>query len=247
MEVQGFDFSELGKEAIDAHKASVEDAKRTEKAEKSVDHTMRRKELLPPNPAELRRMDRDRKEVLKEDSAFIHKNKIAKLKATCARYFNHFNEKYPEIKKFPKPAEKDGLEEWQTYLQNMQDVIGGAKADQRFNTYLGMAMTGVEHMNRTFPELFAGYNICEPVSLAKVVASDEFVMQIEDERAEIIFTHQSWFASGYWSRLLENISKASMAVALKNKELMLSRVVSDEASERLMRGRVKKEVNSDTE
>lgn len=245
MEVQGFDFNDLSKEGIAAQKAQAEEEERAEKAEKSVDASMRRKQLMPPTQAELRRMERDRKEVAKEDSAWVHKNKIAKLKATCTRYFNHFNEKYPEFKKLAKPAEKDGLEEWQSYLQNMQDVIGSGKAEQRFHSYLGMAVSGLENVNKAFPELFAGYNIHSPVSLVQVVNSEQFAQQIEDERAEIIFTHQSWFASGYWSRLLENLSKAAMAVALKNKEVHMAAAQSPEVLERLHRGRVKREPGVD--
>ena len=227
------DFSALSKSVIEAAKRHASEDLADEQAEKSVQHTLLRKEKLPPTQAELKKSEKLKQEVLKEDSAFYDKNKIAILKGTCTRYVNHFGEKYPELKKFPKPAEKDGLEEWKIYLSNLQSVIGGAKAEQRFDSILGGVVQAVEQVNRNFPELFAGHKIYEPVSLAQVVTSPNFLESIDDEKHEIIFTHQSWFSSSYWSRLCEALGKAGVAVALKNKELAMAESTSPETIVRM--------------
>jgi hypothetical protein len=227
MEGGGFDFEELTPERVAAKKKNDETQAAQEKATKSVEQTRLRKAQTPPSEAEIRRLNKDAKEMVAQGSLEFDKNRVAKVKTTCQLYLNYFSDKYPEIKKFVKPSEKDGLAEWQQYLSDLQNIIGGKKADSRFDTALAIFAAGVEKANVEFPHLFGFYNLNSPLSFSKVVTSPEFLAEIDDEKHEFIFTHQSWFSSSYLSRLVESVAKAGMAVALKNKELRGSAAVDE--------------------
>lgn len=232
-EVQPADFGKLDKQGVAS--AKLQEAKKVAntKADQSVTHTLLRKEKLPPTPAELKRTEKLKKEVVSEDSAWKDKTRIAKIKTTCTLYVNYFKEKYPEIGKFPKPAESAGLDDWQEYLRSLQGVLGGKKAEGRFDSMLTMVATGIVQANIAFPELFAGYNLAAPNNFAAQVASPQFLESIDDEKHEIIFTHQSWFQSGMWSRLLENLGKVGMGVALANKQAQAAAAAAPSNIERL--------------
>lgn len=231
--MQTGDFSLLSREGVAQAKKREEAKSADTKADKSVTHTLLRKEKLPPTPADLKRSEKLKREVVAEDSVWKDKNAIAQLKTTCSRYVNHFSEKYPEIRKFPKPSEGGGLDEWRTYLANLQQIIGGAKAESRFDSMLGMAIGAAESANTAFPELFAGYSITHPIALSQVVASPQFQQSIEDEKMEIIFLHPGWFSSSHWTRLAEALGKAAVSVALKNKEIASQGATAPDAIDRL--------------
>lgn len=212
----GFDFEELAPENMKRRKQTEADKAAHDKAEKSVDQARLRKQMAGPTPAEIRQTTKEAKEMASAGSLVMNKNQVAKIKTTCQLYTNYFAEKYPEIKKFTKPAERDGLEEWKEYLVDIQTVIGNKKADQRFDTMLQFAAIGVERASLQFPHLFGFHNLSSPLSFSQVVTSPQFIQDIDDEKHEFIFTHQGWFASGYLSRLLEAITKAGFAVAAHN-------------------------------
>lgn len=218
-------FEALSRPGVEAAKQRESEQKADERAAKSVQHTQLRKDKLPkppPSLKELRTAERETKELLKDNSVFNDKNKIANLKITCGNYVNHFKEKYPEIGKLAKPKEGDGLDAWQTYLGEMQTIIGSQRASNRFDLMVKGFLVGVEVLNQKFPEAFAGKNLYYPVKISDVVNNPVFQEQIDDEKHEIIFNNPSWFFSGHWQRLMESMFRAGAMVAMEN-EKQLSR------------------------
>ncbi len=212
------DFSALSKKGVESAKAMENKEKADAKADKSVEHSVLRKQKMPPTQAEIKQRAQLTKEVSKEESAYANKKQIGRIKATTTQYFSYFGEKYPEIKKLTKPAEKDGLEEWQSYLRDMQGVLASKKADSTFDNYMGYLGKGLEELQKMFPQITQGRSLSTPVPLSQVLSSGEFLEAIDDEKHEIIFNHSTWFQSGYWSRILSSVGKATLAVALQNEQ-----------------------------
>lgn len=231
--IQKADFTQLSKDGIASAKKKEHEKDVDKKATRSVEHTLSRKEKLPPTPAELRRMERDKKEVLKEDSIYFEKRAIANLKRMATQYVEFFGEKYPSVKKLKKPNEADGKDEWSQYLVDIRAAIGSGKAGEKFDGYLHFFAQGVVTLSLQFPEVFQGANLVSPVNFADVVVSDGFQAQIEDEKMEIIFTHESWFASSYWERFGTAMAKAAYSVAQHNKQVAASAGVTPEVAESL--------------
>lgn len=212
------DFSALSKKGVESAKAMEAKEKAEAKADKSVEHSVLRKQKLPPTQSEIKQRAQLTKEVSKEESAYANKKQIGRIKVTTSQYYGYFGEKYPEIKKLTKPAEKDGLEEWQTYLTDMKTILASKKADATFDNYMGYLGKGLEELQKMFPQLTQGRSLSEPVPLSQVLGSEGFLESIDDEKHEIIFNHASWFQSGYWSRILSSVGKATIAVALQNEQ-----------------------------
>lgn len=235
--IEKADFTKLSKDGIAAAKKSEHQKDVDKKATRSVEHTLSRKEKLPPTPAELRRMERDKKDVLKEDSLYFEKRAIANLKRMATQYVEFFGEKYPPVKKLKKPNENDGKDEWSQYLTDIRAAIGSSKAGEKFDGYLAMLGQGIVKASVMFPEVFRGANLVNPVNLADVLQSPEFIERIEDEKMEIIFTHESWFASSYWSRFGIALAKAVYSVAEHNKQAYQNAAATPEVTEALLRRR----------
>lgn len=218
-------FEALAKPGVEAAKARRDAEAANDKAARSAQHSVLRKEKMPKPPPSLRDMrvaEKETRELLKENSVFTDKNAINKLKLVCTKYASHFKEKYPEIGKLAKPKESDDLEAWKQYLVEMQTIIGSQRSEQRFNTMLGMGLTAIENLNKTFPEAFGGHNLHYPIKLSSLATNPSFQEQIEDERNEIIFNHPNWFSSGHWTRLCESLVQAAFAVAAKNQQEILA-------------------------
>ncbi len=235
--IEASDFTKLSKDGIAAAK-KAEHRKEVEKAAaQSVEKSQARKDKAPPSSAELRRMERDKKDVIKEDSIYFEKRAIANLKRMATQYVEFFSEKYPAVKKLKKPGESDGKDEWSQYLTDIRAAIGSGKAGEKFDGYLAFVAQGVVTLSQTFPDVFQGANLTTPVNFADVVASDGFKQQIEDEKMEIIFTHESWFASSYWERFGVAMAKAAYSVAMHNKQVTANAGVTPEVAEALSRRR----------
>lgn len=231
--IQKADFTQLSKDGVASAKKKDHEKNVDKAATRSVEHTLKRKEKLPPTPGELRRMEKDKKEVLKEDSIYFEKRAIANLKRMAVQYVEFFGEKYASVKKLKKPNESDGKDEWSQYLTDIRAAIGSGKAGEKFDGYMHFLAQGIVTLSLQFPEVFQGANLVSPVNFADVVASDGFKAQIEDEKMEIIFTHESWFASSYWERFGIAVAKAAYSVAQHNKQVTASAGVTPEVAEAL--------------
>ena len=231
--IEKSDFSKLSKDGIAAAKKAEHKKEVDKAASKSVEYSQVRKEKMPPTPAELRRMEKDKKDVIKEDSIYFEKRAIANLKRMAVQYVEFFGEKYPAVKKLKKPNESDGKDEWSQYLTDIRAAIGSGKAGEKFDGYMHFLAQGIVTLSLQFPEVFQGANLVSPVNFADVVVSDGFKAQIEDEKMEIIFTHESWFASSYWERFGIAIAKAAYSVAQHNKQVTSSAGVTPQVAEAL--------------
>lgn len=231
--IETVDLGKLDKQGVASAKAQQHKAEANTKADRSVEHTLLRKEKLPLTPAELKRADKAKREVVSEDSAWKDRQKIAQIKRTALKYINYFGDKYPEIKKAPKPAESAGKDDWDDYMQTLCNVIGSQKAGERFDQYLGGLGKGIEYANVAFPDLFGGHNLVSPTPISAVLTSPEFLAAIDDEKHEIIFTYDSWFSSSKWSRLGTALAKAGVAVALQNAQAAKGEAPKAETVDRL--------------
>lgn len=214
--IETVDMSRLDRQGIAAAKLEQHKKEANKKADASVEHTLLRKEKLPLSPAELKRADKLKREVSSEDSAWRDRQKIAKLKRIALKYVNYFGDKYPEIKKAPKPAESAGKVEWDEYLETLRNVIGSQKAEDRFNQMLFGFGKALEYGNTAFPELFGGHNIVSPNPISAVFADPKFLASIDDERHQIVFEYESVFSSGMWSRLVSAVAQVGVGVAQAN-------------------------------
>lgn len=237
--IQKADFSQLSKDGISSAKKKEHEKDVDAKATRSVEHTVSRKEKLPPTPTELRRMERDRKEVLKENSAYFEKRKIAQIKRIATQYVEFFSEKYPAVKKLKKPGESDGKEEWDQYLGDVRAAIGSSKAGERFDGMLSFLAQGIVTLSQQFPAVFQGANLSSPANFADVVASAGFKEQIEDEKMEIIFTHERWFQSSYIERFGTALAKAAYATAMHNKQIAEEQALTPEVKAALAQRRAR--------
>lgn len=235
--IERADFTKLSKDGIAAAKKASERKEMDAQIEKSVEKSLKRKDKMPPSSAELKRMERDKKDVMKEDSLYFEKRAIANLKRMATQYVEFFGEKYPAVKKLKKPNESDGKDEWSQYLTDIRAAIGSEKAGEKFDGYLAMLGQGIVKASVMFPEVFRGANLVTPVNLAEVMQSPEFIERIEDEKMEIIFTHESWFASSYWSRFGVALAKAVYSVAEHNKRAYETAAATPEVTEALLRRR----------
>lgn len=237
--IQKADFAQLSKDGIASAKRKEHEKDVDAKATRSVEHTVSRKEKLPPTPTELRRMERDRKEVVKENSAYFEKRKISQLKRTATQYVEFFSEKYPAVKKLKKPNESDGKEEWEQFLADVRTTIGSGKAGERFDGMMSMLAQGIVALSQQFPQIFRGANLTSPANFVDVVNSAGFKEQIEDEKMEIIFTHERWFQSTYFERFGTAMFKAAYATALHNKQVAEETALTPEVKKALSERRAR--------
>jgi hypothetical protein len=219
-QVHSADFSKLDKTGVAAAKLAAHKVEANKKADLSVEHSVLRKDKMPLTPADMKRSEKLKREVTAEDSAWKERQEINRIKRICGKYVAYFSDKYPDMKKASqaKPPEAAGREDWQDYLDTLANVIGSQKAGERFDNYVVMAGKGVEYLNVAFPDMFGGQNLVAPVSLAATISSPAFLASIDDEKHEIIFTHDAWFSSSKWSRIGSAIAQQTLAVANANKQ-----------------------------
>lgn len=217
-QVASVDLSKLDKHGVAAAKLAAHKVEANQKADRSVEHTLLRKEKLPPTPADLKRSEKLKREVVAEDSAWKERQEINRIKRICIKYVSYFGDKYPDMKKAAtaKPPESASREDWQEYLDTLANVIGSQKAGERFDQYLGGIAYAVEYANVAYPQAFGGQNLVSPVSLRASLLSPEFLDSIDDEKHEIIFTYDSWFSSSKWSRFGNAVAKMGLQVAAAN-------------------------------
>lgn len=210
------DFSKVSTQGIAQAKEAAEELKKRTKAEASVDHSLRRKELLPPTQAEYKQAARRQTELVKEVNLKDTEKERAKVKRQAKRYKQHFG---PRVGHCVAPSAAGSLEEWKDYLWDMQAAIGAEHAEEDFTTAKNWFFQGVEVASVKYPDLFMHQNLVAPISLAKTVATPEFDAEIADERAEICILYEEWFSRGPFSRLLSATASAITKVAMANAEM----------------------------
>lgn len=224
-------FDKLTTNAVDSAVKSAQREKLEDRADESI-QLKRIKEQKDPKPKSIKTMKeglamaRDiQSDMLKRDKD-LNKRK-EKARRRCAKFKNHvlFKE---QLKLIALPPVSASCEEWEATLESIKSELGSQKAVENLWNYMAWLCGGLEGLSKTYPEMFGGLNLTNPVSLQALMKDPRVHKKLEAEAAELSILYDDWLTSRAEMRFINGLLEVAKDVAFHNAQAANAQVGAEE-------------------